>query len=115
MHGIQATSPYGTVPAREAASYTAFETGHQIDTTDQGGGMAIESQQLKEHLLQTDHGFRQLVEQHQELDTRLDELASQRYLSEPEQTEEVTLKKRKLQLKDRMQDILRRHANPQTA
>jgi len=77
--------------------------------------MAIESQQLKEHLLQTDYGFRQLVEQHQEFDTRLDELARQHYLSEPEQTEEVTLKKRKLQLKDRMQDILRRHANPQTA
>ena len=77
--------------------------------------MAIESQQLKEHLLQTDYGFRQLVEQHQELDARLDELAGQHYLSEPEQTEEVTLKKRKLQLKDRMQDILRRYANPQIA
>ena len=77
--------------------------------------MTIESQQLKEHLLQTDHGFRQLVEQHQELDTRLHELAHQHYLSEPEQTEEVTLKKRKLQLKDRMQDILRRCGNPQTA
>ncbi|TDI20909.1 MAG: DUF465 domain-containing protein [Acidobacteria bacterium] len=77
--------------------------------------MAIESQQLKDHLLQTDQGFRQLVEQHQELDTRLDELAHLHYLSDPEQVEEVTLKKRKLQLKDRMQDILRRHADPQTA
>ena len=77
--------------------------------------MAIESQQLKDHLLQTDQGFRQLVEQHQKLDTRLHELAHQPYLSEPEQVEEVTLKKRKLQLKDRMQDILRRHADPQTA
>ena len=77
--------------------------------------MATESQQLKDHLLQTDHGFRQLVEQHQELDTRLHELAGQHYLSEPEQIEEVTLKKRKLQLKDRMQGILRRNADPQTA
>jgi uncharacterized protein YdcH (DUF465 family) len=108
-------SPYGTVPAWKAGSVPQYETGHQIDTAYQGGGMAIESQQLKEHLLQTDHGFRQLVEQHQELDTRLHELAHQHYLSEPEQTEEVTLKKRKLQLKDRMQDILRRHGNPQTA
>ena len=73
--------------------------------------MVIESQPLKDHLLQTDHGFRQLVEQHQELDTRLHELTCQHYLSEPEQAEEVTLKKRKLQLKDRMQDILRRHAD----
>ncbi len=77
--------------------------------------MALESQQLKEHLLQTDHDFRLLVEQHHELDTRLHELALLHYLSEPEQAEEITLKKRKLQLKDRMQDILRRHGNPQTA
>ncbi len=77
--------------------------------------MITDSQQLKEHLLQTDYGFRQLVEQHQELDSRLHELANQNYLSQPEQFEEVTLKKRKLQLKDRMQDILRRHASPQTA
>ena len=58
-------SPYGTVPAWKAGSVPQYETGHQIDTAYQGGGMAIESQQLKEHLLQTDHGFRQLVEQHQ--------------------------------------------------
>ena len=77
--------------------------------------MAIELQQLKDHLLQTDLGFRQLVEQHHELDTRLHQLAHQHYLSAPEQVEEVTLKKRKLQLKDRIQDILRRNANPQTA
>ena len=77
--------------------------------------MAIESKQLKDHLLQTDFGFRQLAEQHQKLDSRLHELARQHHLSESEQVEEVTLKKRKLQLKDRMQDILRRHADPQTA
>ena len=76
--------------------------------------MATDSLQLRDRLLRTDHGFRQLAEQHQELDTRLHELADQNYLSEPEQMEEITLKKRKLQLKDRMQDILRRHADPQT-
>ncbi len=77
--------------------------------------MITDSQQLKERLLQTDDGFRQLAEQHQELDSRLHELANQNYLSQPEQLEVVTLKKRKLQLKDRMQVILRRHASPQTA
>ena len=76
--------------------------------------MVRNSQQLKDRLLQTDHGFRRLAEQHQELDTRLHELAGRHFLSEPEQIEAATLKKRKLQLKDRMQDILRRHANPQT-
>lgn len=77
--------------------------------------MANESQPLKDRLLRTDNGFRQLVEQHHELDTRLHELGLLHYLSEPEQAEEATLKKRKLRLKDHMQDILRRHENPQTA
>ena len=66
-------------------------------------------QELKELLLKTDEEFRQLATQHHELDDRLHELSRKTYLSEPEQVEEVTLKKRKLQLKDRMEDILRRH------
>jgi len=66
-------------------------------------------QELKELLLKTDEEFRQLATQHNELDDRLHALSSKSYLSEPEQVEEVTLKKRKLQLKDRMEDILRRH------
>ena len=66
-------------------------------------------QELKELLLKTDEEFRQLATQHHELDDRLHELSGKPYLSEPEQVEEVTLKKRKLHLKDRMEDILRRH------
>jgi uncharacterized protein YdcH (DUF465 family) len=66
-------------------------------------------QELKELLLKTDAEFRQLATQHHELDDRLHELSGKAYLTEPEQIEEVTLKKRKLHLKDRMEDILRRH------
>ena len=66
-------------------------------------------QELKELLLKTDEEFRQLATQHHELDDRLHELSGKAYLSQPEQVEEVTLKKRKLHLKDRMEDILRRH------
>jgi len=66
-------------------------------------------QELKERLLKTDEEFRQLATQHHQLDDRLHELSGKAYLSEPEQLEEVTLKKRKLQLKDKMEDILRRH------
>ena len=72
--------------------------------------MHIENvQELKELLLKTDEEFRQLATQHHELDDRLHELSAKSYLSQPEQVEEVTLKKRKLQLKDKMEDILRRH------
>ena len=72
------------------------------------------SEALKEQLLQSDDEFHQLADQHHELEHRLHELTAKPYLSEPEQLEEVTLKKRKLQLKDRMEDIMRRH-RPQPA
>ena len=67
------------------------------------------SQDLRDQLLQTDEEFHKLFAKHHELEDRLSELTSKHYLSEPEQLEETTLKKRKLQLKDRMEDILRRH------
>lgn len=67
-----------------------------------------QSQDLKEVLLQTDDEYHDLAVRHHELDDRLHELSAKHYLSEIEQVEEVTLKKKKLQLKDRMEDILRR-------
>jgi len=75
--------------------------------------MNAETSDLKELLLRTDEEFHSLAEKHHQLEDRLHELTSKHYLSEPEQVEEVTLKKRKLQLKDRMEDILRRHRHQQ--
>jgi uncharacterized protein YdcH (DUF465 family) len=69
--------------------------------------MSVPSEALKDQLLQSDAEFNQLASQHHELEHRLHELTAKSYLSEPEQREEVTLKKRKLQLKDRMEDIHR--------
>ncbi len=71
--------------------------------------MTADSPDLRNLLIQTDGEFRQLANRHRELDDRLHELSDKQYLSEPEQVEQVTLKKRKLQLKDRMEDILRRN------
>jgi hypothetical protein len=75
--------------------------------------MNAQSQDLKEKLLQTDEEFHQLAAKHHELEDRLHQLTAKHYLSEPEQLEEVTLKKRKLQIKDRMEDIMRRHRQAQ--
>ena len=69
--------------------------------------MHEQSQNLKELLLQTDEEFHQLAAKHHELEDRLHELTAKQYLSGSEQLEEVNLKKRKLQLKDRMESILR--------
>ena len=60
-------------------------------------------------LLRSDEEFSQLAAQHHQLEDRLHELTAKHYLSEPEQVEEVTIKKRKLALKDRMEVILRQH------
>ena len=64
---------------------------------------------FKAELLQTDEEFHTLADQHHQLEDRLHELTAKPYLSEPEHVEEVTLKKKKLQLKDRMENIMRRH------
>ena len=74
-----------------------------------------DSQDLKEQLLRTDAEFRTLNDRHQELDERLRTYATMSHLSEDEQREEVLLKKRKLMLKDRMEDILRRYMGPPSA
>jgi hypothetical protein len=70
--------------------------------------MNAQGQDLKDLLLQTDEEFRNLAAKHHDLDDRLHQLTAKQYLSEPEQVEEVTLKKRKLHLKDQMEDMLRR-------
>ena len=72
------------------------------------------SQQRREKLLQTDEEFRQLAEQHHELDIRLSELSRQLYRTTREELEKATLKKRKLQLKDRMENIVRSRREPAT-
>jgi uncharacterized protein YdcH (DUF465 family) len=71
--------------------------------------MPADFEELKRQLLQTDEEFRQLATQHHALDQQIHDLAARNYLSEPEQIQETTLKKKKLQLKDQMEIIIRRH------
>ena len=68
---------------------------------------AADAQEVKAVLLQSDDHYRQLANRHHELDTRLHELSEKHYLSATEQIEEVTLKKRKLAVKDQMEEIAR--------
>jgi hypothetical protein len=75
--------------------------------------MPTDFEAIKQQLLESNDEFRQLATQHHDLDERIHSLASRPYLSEPEQIEEVTLKKRKLHLKDQMENMLRhRQAEP---
>ena len=77
--------------------------------------MPTDFEELKRQLLESDDEYRQMAAQHHDLDEKLHNLASRSYLSEPEQLEEVTLKKRKLQLKDQMEHILRQRLGGEPA
>ena len=72
---------------------------------------AAESQDAKNLLLRSDQDYRQLAEQHHQLDERLHQFTERHYLSTSEQLEEATLKKRKLALKDRMEEMARHYAH----
>lgn len=76
--------------------------------------MPTDFEAIKQQLLNSDDEFRQLATQHHDLDERIHTLATRPYLSEPEQIEEVTLKKRKLQLKDQMENMLRHRQSEPT-
>jgi len=62
---------------------------------------------VRESTLSDNEEYRRLREQHQEYESRLDTLTQKVVLSDEEQVEEITLKKKKLQLKDRMEAIAR--------
>lgn len=62
---------------------------------------------VRESLLSQNEEYRRLSEQHREYEARLGALTEKVVLSDEEQVEEVTLKKKKLQLKDRMEAIAR--------
>jgi uncharacterized protein len=62
---------------------------------------------VRESLLSQNDEYRRLDEQHHEFESRLVLLTDKTVLSDDEQVEEVTLKKRKLQVKDRMEAIAR--------
>lgn len=69
--------------------------------------MSVNSDSLKESLLEANAEYRQLVNEHQEYESRLSALTEKVVLTEEEQVEETTLKKKKLRLKDRMEAIAR--------
>ena len=81
--------------------------------------MPNDFEELKRQLLQSDEEYRQLASRHHALDEQIHNLSDRPYLTQPEQLEEVRLKKVKLQLKDQMENILRRHrmegGSPQAA
>ncbi len=68
---------------------------------------------LKEQLMATDAEFRELAREHGRYEARLTELSALAYPSDEEQLEEITLKKKKLAIKDQMHSIMLQHQHSQ--
>lgn len=76
---------------------------------------AVEALEAKRLLLQSSDEYRELADVHHRLDTRLHELGDKPHLSDDEQLEEQTIKKRKLVLKDQMEDLARAYVRSRAA
>ena len=61
---------------------------------------------LKEELMSSNPEFRELAREHGRYEQRLSELSGLSYPSDEEQLEEVTLKKKKLAIKDQMYSLM---------
>ncbi len=64
---------------------------------------------VRDELLKSNPTFRELVHQHENYEKRLVELAHLTYPNDDEQLEEVTLKKKKLLVKDEIFSIMHDH------
>ena len=64
------------------------------------------TERLKEELMNQDAEFRELAREHTKYEQRLSELSALAYPSDEEQLEEITLKKKKLALKDQMYSMM---------
>ena len=67
------------------------------------------TENVKEELMRESQTFRDLVHQHQSYEERLTELANLTYPSESEQIEEVTIKKKKLNVKDEIYAMMQEY------
>jgi len=64
---------------------------------------------VRDELLKENQNFRDLVQQHQKYEKRLNELSTITYPNDDELVEETTLKKKKLQVKDEIYEMMQNH------
>ncbi len=63
-------------------------------------------QEIIEKLMETNEEFRELKQKHAKLEERLEELQKKLYLTTEEELEVKSIKRQKLELKDRMNEII---------
>ena len=71
--------------------------------------MPISPREVREQLLTSDAEFQRLAQEHSRYEAELEQLSHQPYLSSEDLILEITLKKKKLRVKDEMEKLLARH------
>jgi uncharacterized protein YdcH (DUF465 family) len=71
----------------------------------------MNEEEIKEQLMASSADFRRLAEEHHQHETELQELLSHPHLSDQDHLDEITLKKKKLQLKDQMNSLVLKFKN----
>ena len=70
---------------------------------------------MKQELMTHDPEFRELAKEHGRYEERLSELSALTFPNDEEQLEEITLKKKKLAIKDQMQSIMLQYQKSQAS
>lgn len=71
--------------------------------------MPISPREVREMLLASDAEFQRLAQEHSRYETELERLSRQPYLSSEDLILEITLKKKKLRVKDEMEMLVAQH------
>jgi uncharacterized protein YdcH (DUF465 family) len=71
----------------------------------------MKEEEIKEQLMSSSPEFRRLAEEHYQHEGRLQELTLRHHMTEHDHLEEITLKKKKLQLKDQMNSMIQKARN----
>jgi uncharacterized protein YdcH (DUF465 family) len=71
--------------------------------------MPVATPGIREHLMANSAEFQKLAEQHRRFASQLEELTQQAYLNGEDLILQIELKKRKLRLKDEMEQLVARH------
>ncbi|MGH9702988.1 MAG: DUF465 domain-containing protein [Candidatus Acidiferrales bacterium] len=70
--------------------------------------MAATAQDYRQSLISSDAELQRLAQEHSRCEEKLEELRTQSYLSSEDLIQEITLKKRKLHIKDQMELMIAR-------
>ena len=68
----------------------------------------MKEEEIKERLISANPEFRRLVEEHEQYEGKLAEIQNRHHMTDQDRLEEITLKKKKLHLKDQMNSMIQK-------